>query len=155
MTAQVSERLHYNGELYRLATEPLYPYIKAHNLHFAAHNSSCWRGYVGEWLIEENRLYLIGLTGTIRNNPHSISSDTDCAMKALFPGQERVFAEWFSGELRIPYGRLLKYVHSGYNSIYHKELFLTVEAGVVVDSREIENQPPLGLFVAFDDDEEI
>ena len=67
---------------------------------------------VGTWSIEGNRLYLIGL-------------DTDdngkkVGLEYLFPRHEKVFADWFSGELRIPYGNLMKYVHQGYASLYER-----------------------------------
>ncbi len=136
MTAQSRERLIYNGEEYYLATEPLFPYLKKHNILFTVTSSSCWRGYIGEWLIEENRLYLTGITGSLRNDKRYPIGGTPADLKTLFSGQERVFAEWFSGKIRIPHGRMLEYVHMGYESVYEKELTLTVENGVVTGTHE-------------------
>ncbi len=34
---------------------------------------------------------------------------------------------------------MMQYVHQGYASLYEKELFLTVESGVIVDESEIDN----------------
>lgn len=51
----------------------------------------------------------------------------------LFPDKKRVLAEWFSGEIRIPHGEMIEYVHQGYASLYEKELFLKIKKEVVVD----------------------
>ncbi|SDG17896.1 hypothetical protein SAMN04244550_03550 [Rhodobacter capsulatus] len=50
------------------------------------------------------------------------------------PGRlpEKVFAQWYSGTLRIPQGELLDYVHMGYGSTYDWDLLLEVQSGVVV-----------------------
>lgn len=64
-------------------------------------------------------------------------------LKDLFPGRvqdARVFAAWFSGELRIPEGKLLRYVHMGYGSIYEQERFLQVKGGVVLSERVEDNR---------------
>jgi hypothetical protein len=62
-----------------------------------------------------------------------------------------VFAEWFSGELRIPEGDLVEYDHMGYASRYERNLLISVENGVVVGTRilsdeayqkELESQAP-------------
>ena len=63
MTAQCRERLIYNGEEYYLATEPLAPYLVSHKIRFTAPHTACWRGYIGSWLIEDNKLYLVDLPG--------------------------------------------------------------------------------------------
>ena len=58
----------------------------------------------------------------------------------MFPGYpERVFAHWYSGRIRVPRGKLLKYVHAGYASIYERDLLLDFERGVLVASMEKHN----------------
>ena len=52
----------------------------------------------------------------------------------------KVFAFWFSGDLIIPQGELIEYVHMGYMSKYEKELILTIEEGFLVDEMEFENK---------------
>ncbi len=44
----------------------------------------------------------------------------------------QVFAEWFSGEIRVPMGEMLEYVHMDYYSVYEKDLFITMENGIVI-----------------------
>lgn len=61
----------------------------------------------------------------------------------LFPGRVndgRVFASWFTGELRIPAGKILRYVHMGYGSVYEQERFIRVKAGVLASERILDNR---------------
>ena len=58
--------------------------------------------------------------------------DEPVLLARLFPGYgDRVFAHWYSGTLRVPQGRQLKYVHMGYASTYERDLMLVVERGVL------------------------
>lgn len=50
-----------------------------------------------------------------------------------------VHASWFTGDLKIPKGKMISYVHMGYMSTYEKEIILEIENGVVIDSREYDN----------------
>jgi hypothetical protein len=38
--------------------------------------------------------------------------------------------------VRIPQGKILKYVHMGFGSIYELDLFIKIEKGVVVSVRK-------------------
>lgn len=141
MTAQAREKLIYNGQEYHLATEPLRPYLEKNKIEFESPSTACWRGYYGSWSIEDNKLYLTELTAyaKIESNERRIFNGVEVGLEYLFPNQDKVFAEWFSGELRIPYGEMIRYVHMGYESIYEKELFIKIESGNVVGSSEIDN----------------
>jgi hypothetical protein len=95
-------------------------------------STSCWRGYIGTWEIVEDKLYLIELKGYPGNNKRF-------TMNSLFPNQERVYAEWYSGEIKIPQGKMLHYEHMGYMSLFEKDLFLEFNKGMLVGSREVDN----------------
>lgn len=138
MTAQVSEKLIYKGQELNLCAEPLFTYLETirSELKFVAHSSAKWRGYVGTWCIEDGRLYLAKLSGTVREGDAERSID----LGYLFPDYpDGVFAHWFTGELRCVQGGLLKYVHMGYSSTYEKDLFIHIQNGVVLGDREIVN----------------
>ena len=144
MTAQIHERLIYEGKECLMADEPLHPYLKEHKIEFSWPHTACWRGYTGSWQIEDNKLYLIGLEAYIKSPSGNVPHDSlkEVGMDYLFPGQEKVFADWYSGEIRIPQGKLLEYIHLGFASVYEKDLFLKIEAGQVVGKREIDNTAP-------------
>lgn len=126
MTAQVYEKIRYQGQRLRLATCPDFPLdhpriktLSDHEFWEGDHDdtigsTACWREYIGSWSIRRGKLYLTKLEG-----------------RFWIEGQEAIFAEWFTGQLCIPRGRLLNYVHSGFNSVYEEEINLAIERGVV------------------------
>lgn len=100
---------------------------------FAFNNTACWRGYVGRWKIEADRLYLVGISATL-------DAGSAVTLEQIFPGYpERVWAHWFSGTLRCPRGRMLKYVHAGYASEHEADLFIEIRRGQVVSTNLLQN----------------
>ena len=65
MTAQAREILNYEGKIFGMACEPFSQYIIKNNLELRLRSASTalWRGYIGEWEITENRLYLKKISG--------------------------------------------------------------------------------------------
>ncbi len=86
------------------------------------YSTACWRGYQGAWMIEGGRFYLVGLRG-----------------RYALVGEEPIFADWFSGMLRVSVGDVLEYVHMGFGSVFEGEIHIQVENGLVGSSREISN----------------
>ena len=139
MTVQINEVLIYNGEEYILESKPLTPYLEKHNIIFGAPSTDCWRGYLGYWLIEDGCLYLTNLSAHLPIDSNSIWGREKVGMDYLFPGQNKVLAEWFSGELHIPHGRMLPCVHGWRDFYYEKELIIEFVNGKCVSSRDIDN----------------
>lgn len=136
MTAQFPERLTYRGEKMVMYTEPLNKYLaeSVAKLLFQANCTGLWRGYMGSWEIVDGHLYLIGLEGTLKDGAKA-------SLSTVFPNSsDRVLAYWYSGTLRIPKGRQLKYIHMGYGSISEYDLFLEVLQGHVVATRLHHNE---------------
>jgi len=128
MTAQMPERLTYKGEKLSLAEQPLSAFFKLARSKpaMAETSSALWRGYIGSWEVTNERLYLLGLDGRLEDG-------SALTLDLLFPGfPDRVFAHWYSGDLRIPRGKLLNYIHVGYASVYEQDLILSIECGMVV-----------------------
>lgn len=86
-------------------------------------STACWRQYIGTWEIRDEKFYLTKLTGTY-----------------TIEGTEPIFAEWFSGTLRVPEGELLKYVHMGFGSVYEEELHIEIKNGKVINSKTLDNR---------------
>ncbi|MBT4361925.1 MAG: hypothetical protein HOD11_13255 [Candidatus Marinimicrobia bacterium] len=135
MTAQIHEKIRYQGKRMRLASCPHFPEdhpriseVSEEEIEKLAlddrteiiFSTACWREYIGSWSIRRGKLYLTKLEGRYR-----------------LDGKEAIFADWFTGDLRIPKGRMLEYVHAGFNSIYEQELLLTLERGVVIKTEVI------------------
>ena len=88
-------------------------------------NTACWRNYIANWEIKEQKLYLNSIDGYYR----------------LEEGPP-LHATWYSGTLRIPQGELLEYVHMGYGSLCVRDLMIEVEHGEVVSSQVVINSLP-------------
>ena len=85
--------------------------------------TALWRGYVGSWEIVDGRLYLIGISGTLKGGE-------EAALITMFPDfPDRVFAHWYSGTIRIPQGKELEYIHMGYGSTFERDLLLDLFKG--------------------------
>jgi hypothetical protein len=131
VTAQIAEKLIYSGERHAMLTNPLDSYFAMGGIgpNFEYNCTALWRGYVGTWEIVSDRLYLIGLHGTLEGGEVAV-------LATIFPDYPaRVFAHWFSGTVRIPQGKKLEYVHMGDGTTYERDLLLEFEQGVLIDSR--------------------
>ncbi len=165
MTAQFPEQLLYNGETLAMCDEPLDVYfmLGGKNPHFEANCSACWRGYVGTWKIEADRLFLVEVSGVLQDR-------TTGSLESIFPGYpEQVFAHWYSGTLRCQRGSMVEHVnagyaiqcaHAGYESRYEADFFIHVRKGIVVrhnlqcnadtfDASKAESNCQVGAFTTF------
>lgn len=86
-------------------------------------STACWRGYIGTWEIKDGHFYLVRIVGQHR-----------------LEGDEPLFADWFSGALRIPKGRMLEYVHMGFGSVFEQETHIKIENGIVTKTKTIDNR---------------
>ena len=139
MTAQVSEQLIYGGKAIPLFTNPLSLYLRNADISFDSPHTANWRGYVGTWEILESagveRLYLVELAA------YKTGQEELCLQDG-FPGFDKVFAHWFTGQLRCPQGAQLKYRHMGYGSIYEYDLLMDFRQGVLVGKHARHNEVP-------------
>lgn len=133
MTAQVPEKLVFNGEKTSMTFCPPLPeqhprIIKLddkdmdHNDYWVF-STACWREYVGTWEIKNDQFYLVDIAGRYKIN-----------------GKDPILADWFSGVICIPQGDLLQYVHMGFGSVYEQEIHIKIENGKVIDSTIIDNE---------------
>ena len=139
MTAQVSELLIYGDKTIPLFTNPLSLFLTNNRISFESPHTANWRGYVGTWQIFEHqgieRLYLVALSA------HK-TYDEILGLSDVFPGYDKVFAHWFTGELRCPQGARLEYRHMGYASIYEYDLLMEFKQGVLVNKHARHNEVP-------------
>jgi len=137
MTAQVYEKLVIDGEESLMASCPHLP--QAHPRIYQStprefsrdsrrskriiSSTACWRGYIGTWEIKDGCFYLVDLRGRYR----------------LSKGGP-VFAEWFSGVLRVMQGEKLSHIHMGFAAIYEQEMHIKIKQGLVIERRVIDNR---------------
>ena len=136
MTIQAADILSYNGKKTSIASEPLKSYLDARSdVGFVYKTTALVRGYIGKWEIKNKKLYLISLVGFIENNKQ-------VDLNYLFPNETEVFANWFSGDIRIPEGKLLKKINLGYASVFEKDRFLCFKKGVLISETVKKNKKP-------------
>ncbi|TBR59813.1 hypothetical protein BLD44_028180 [Mastigocladus laminosus UU774] len=148
MTAQVCERLIFNGEIIPMAfrqqlleQKPRVMKLNDQNINIdndspLTFSTTCWRFQIGTWEIKNGQLYLVDVFGFYK-----------------MLGKAPIPANWFTGVIKIPQGKLLRYVHMGFGSVYEQEIHVTIKNGKVIQSRAIDNLQP--SCSSFDDCENL
>jgi hypothetical protein len=128
MTAQIGEILLIDSQQYLIAEHPLHQYIKGLNSppYFTPPSPTCWRGYYGKWELRDDELYLINFKGYLDNLD-------EVELNYLFPQKEEVFANWYTGILKISQGKLIKFNQLTQTSIYEEDVMLCFENGKLID----------------------
>ena len=133
MTIQVGDILSHNGKKTTIATEPLKPYLETRSdVSFIFKSTALVRGYIGTWKIKNKKLYLVALIGFIENNEK-------VDYKYLFPNKTEVFADWFSGDIRIPEGDLLQKINIGHASVFARDRLLNFNKGILISENLKDN----------------
>jgi hypothetical protein len=139
-TAQAPDKIVYEEKVRALFANPLEDYYESGRkrpLFMISPNtlsSGNWRGYIATWEIDNDTLYL--------QHVESWIGGRKATLQRLFGKRVRngrVKATWFSGELRIPDGKQLQYVHMGYGSVYERDIILTVDKGRITNKAVIDN----------------
>lgn len=118
-TAQVPDRIIWEGKTYSLLCNPLGPYFQEYpdKRPQGGFSTALWRGYVATFEIINNQLYLTEIItdpfAEYREDSISLQKNL---VEEIFPGQKKVKVDWFTGLLVIPRGRMINYVHMGYSS---------------------------------------
>jgi len=138
MTAQATEKLRFEGRSLSLCEEPLREYLSRldNPPEFEVYSTALWRGYIGHWEIESARLYL----NWLETFPSEADWKSTNGIRRVFhEASGPIFAHWYSGVLRCPEGKLLNYVHMGYASLYERDLWIGVEGGQVIWTKQVTN----------------
>lgn len=88
-------------------------------------STACWRGYQATWEIKDNKLFLL----SVMKGCGEYSSDFFDLEKEY--STDNVLANWFTGVIRCPIGKMLQYVHMGYGSIFEGEKYIYLTNGLV------------------------
>lgn len=157
----------YQGKFFRIADDPLetFPWPDNKRPWFeiapGVMSTANYRGYLGLWEIREGLLFLAGLDSFAEkpeSEKHKFNPDDEktwawnpsddkerADLKKIFPSRfkdGRVFADWFTGIIRIPDGKILKYIHFDHASLFERDIFLHFEAGVLKRSEMRTNKLP-------------
>jgi hypothetical protein len=99
--------------------------------------TALWRNYLGTWEIKDKKLYLTKLEINACSQEHKKALPLD----KLFPGRSQpILADWFSGSLILPQGKMTQYVHMGYESRYERYLVIDITNGQVTKQETLTDQ---------------
>jgi hypothetical protein len=171
MTAQASDSLKFEGRWFGLSCEPLRDWLdrpknrKNKTLRFRAASSACWRGYGARWEIARGRLYMTSIGGTLSDG----SPVTPAVLFANYSKQyldsvgandpenagPGTFAFWVTGLIWCSFGRLVRYEHMGYESIYEGQLHLVMKDGFLIGQRIVHREVPKKKSEIYDWEDEL
>lgn len=155
---QIPDYLIYNGKTVELFTNPLEQYLEMKGLKEidrGCNSSACWRGYTAIWELKNGKLYLAEIKPCGIIAVAGVYTGLECgeneSSKVLnYLNNEfktkNIFADWYTGELLSPQGRLIHYVHMGYESSYEKEMRFEIENGTLIKTETIENEVKPELY---------
>jgi len=135
--SQIPERLIYNDATMMMFSTPLESFFsevdpKPKIMVEEAKITACVRGYIGTWKIENGYLYLVSLRYCMEQK--------EIPLSLIFPfGKPPIEAIWFTGVLRIPQGKMLKYRHMGFLSDFEKDLFIEIKEGKYIKEWVVDN----------------
>jgi hypothetical protein len=147
-TAQHPDRLVYKGQEYALYADPLQDYYSSlpdtaiiifptfGPEHLRTVNSSCWRGYIATWEMINDTMYLVKMEDC-RGHGQTANLTEQFGDKIR---NGKMKADWYTGELRVPVGKLIEYVHMDYMSQYESEMVLEIVDGVLVKVDKYKNK---------------
>lgn len=132
MCGQRAESILYNDEYYAMATLPLASYLKSlkEPFNFESPDTGLQRGYEGSWEIRDNLLLLVELDVYV-------SGYRKVDIQSLFPGEETVFANWYTGKIRLPLGKRIFDSYDVFSSICVYDLLLEIENGHLIGTETI------------------
>ena len=90
--------------------------------------TSCWRGVIGVYKIENKKVYLVGLKEPCEKK--------DLKLERFFNKSEikenRVFVNWFQGEISGGFGKAV-FDEKEFEEYYENEICLIVKDGILKD----------------------
>lgn len=135
-TAQLSDLLIVEGKEFTLNTNPLETELQKKQWtppEDALISSANWRGYLATWEIKDDKLFLKDVSIAVINPKDEHDDMLKSITGDLYPGAAEVFAEWYTGALIVPDGKMTRYVHMGYGSSFDHYQVFRVNAGKVVE----------------------
>ena len=134
-TSQLEEQIMYNGERRDMSSTPLESYFDENHprpREFSMNGwfgSSCWRGYIGHWKIENDFLYLERLLRCYGE------AQDEIPLSLIFKeDQPPIKAIWCTKDLKLPEGRRLL------ADIHEKDIIITIKNGQVISERMVDNK---------------
>ncbi|MBL4649607.1 MAG: hypothetical protein JKY03_07740 [Aureispira sp.] len=142
-TAQIPDRLIYEGKSYHLHNNPLEVYFKEHpkkRPEGEVTSTALWRGYIATFEIQDQVLVLKDLQIEVYEHQEGKeewmpNTTLKSVLKEVFPEEEAFIIDWCTEVLILPSGKLIKYVHHAYASIFEQYVLLEMKEGTLTQSK--------------------
>ena len=142
-TAQIPDRLIYQGKSYNLHNNPLEVYFKEHpkkRPEGDVSSTALWRGYIATFEIQNDVLILKDLQIEVYEHQEgreawAPNTALKSVLKEVFPEEDTIKIDWCTEILILPSGRIQKYVHQGYASSFEQYVLLEVKEGSLVEAK--------------------
>lgn len=157
-TPQIPDYLIYNGEKIPIFSNPIESYLELKemkNIDRGCNSSACWRGYIAIWKLENGQLSFekVEKCGILQSVgvytglecEQSVSSEIINYIEKEINLKE-AHAKWFTGRLIAPKGRMIEYIHMGYESVFEEESHYIIEKGVLKKIETIKNMVKPELY---------
>ncbi|MCL2800355.1 MAG: hypothetical protein FWD28_01170 [Treponema sp.] len=134
-TAQAPDLIIYNGNEYPLFVNPMEIYFEKFpekRPRSSTRSTALWRGYIATFEIIQNELWVVDIKIEVITSPagsRNFTKELVSVINEVFDGNDRIKADWFSGLLIIPQGRIIRYEHMGYASTYEGYIILEIHNG--------------------------
>jgi hypothetical protein len=140
-TTQIPDSIEIENEAFPLLVTPLKPVLNDERNRRLAQKlqrspcSASWRGYRASWKVENSQLVLLSVLADPcgPSNPIKLSKLFGWGVK------QPVIAEWFSGELVVPRGKMA-WVEGAWDPQYEEYLLISVERGDVTGSKTVSGE---------------
>jgi hypothetical protein len=136
--AQAPDIIIINNDTFDLYSNPLNKLLKTKSrkqfLGFDCKNRMCTRGYVATWRIRNDSLFLV----KINNCRFTCDTFQNVDLQKVFKTTEP-FAKWVSGQLRIPKGKMIRFVPEGYKTLFEQDDMLIIKKGKLKQTKSIKH----------------
>jgi len=133
-TAQYPDKILYQGKEYDLYSNPMEAFFEKNpdkKPKGGANSTALWRGYVATFEIRDNILYVKDIKIQLSSN------EWKSVLSEVFPNQKNIKVDWQTGILVVPHGKLVQYLHRGYESTYEKYILLEISQGNLTKEKQL------------------
>ncbi len=141
-TAQAADIIIFNGKEYFLFTNPLEKYFEEHPDKRPKRGNfltALMRGYIATFEFKDNELILkdieIYISDSLRENEPE--SEWVSVLDEVFPNQEVLKIDWWTGLLVLPFGEVINCATMGYGSTYENYILIEINSGNLIKSLEM------------------
>ena len=137
-TGQQAELIIHDGDTLQLLSLPLEKYLgeyeereKKYPFLKLTCSTALWRSYQGIWKLENNELLLVDV--------YLCASKERSIFTELFDSESPIKASWFTGDLFIQHGKMIKYHHSGFERYFEEETKVEIVQGIQISQLHFVN----------------